>query len=480
MRERSFTLQDQIAFADLSGDYNPLHVDPVAARRTMFGRAVVHGVHAVLWGLETSLEGRTDCVGLLSLRATFQGAIGLGERVHCSLERLPDRSDEIELRVGDVPVLWMSVQWVSRPKQPSGMFSPRPPERLDCRDRSFAELATASGAVDLCFSPESAQSIFPSLMRTLDPTQVAQILAVTRLVGMECPGLHSIFAGLDLAFSDEAADTRALTYRVTRSDQGLSLVAMDVRGPGMRGVLKTFVRPAPRAQPGIQELARQVQKGEFLGQRALVIGGSRGLGEVAAKLLGAGGASVTLTYLRGAEDAHRVIDQINAWGGRAACLPFDVLHPSGNLEGFADETGPPTHLYYFATPPIAAGQPGSFSGESFIRFCDYYVTGFLGTVRIVRSLAPHLRGVFYPSSVYVDELPPNLAEYSAAKMAGETAARLLERSAAGLIVQVPRLPRLATDQTASLLPVTSREPAPLLLEHLRVFRQRSEPRDRRS
>jgi hypothetical protein len=52
MDERTFTLQDQIAFAKFSGDYNPLHIDPVAARRLMFGAPVVHGIHSLLWALE--------------------------------------------------------------------------------------------------------------------------------------------------------------------------------------------------------------------------------------------------------------------------------------------------------------------------------------------------------------------------------------------------------------------------------------------
>ena len=51
---RTFTLDDQLAFAALAGDFNPLHVDPLAARRLIFGEVVVHGVHAVLWALDVA------------------------------------------------------------------------------------------------------------------------------------------------------------------------------------------------------------------------------------------------------------------------------------------------------------------------------------------------------------------------------------------------------------------------------------------
>lgn len=473
MKERTFTFQDQEIFATLSGDHNPLHVDPLAARRTMFGRVVVHGIHAALWGLDVWLERQTEHLALRSLRASFQSGIGLGEEVRCSIESLADHHVEIVLLVGDAPVVWMAVEWVPRRDQSPGSFSRRTPERSACRSLSFDEVATASGTLDLCLALQDAGSVFPNLMRTLPPTQVAEILTTTRLVGMECPGLHSVFAGLDLVFVEVADDIQGMTYRVTKHDARLALVSIEVRGPGLTGTLKAFVRPAPCAQPSVQDLHRQVGEGEFAGQAALIIGGSRGLGEVATKLLSAGGAGVRITYLRGADDARRVVEEINDWGGSAACMSFDVLCPPGDLNERWAGAWSPTHLYYFATPYVFAGRRGSFSADLFRVFCDYYVTGFLSTVRAVRSAAPDLRAVFYPSSTAVVELPLNMAEYAAAKTAGEAAGRMLEKTSPGLTVHLPRLPRLATDQTATFLPVANLDPTPLLLQHLREIRERA-------
>lgn len=38
MQQRKFTSKDQTAFAELSGDNNPLHTDRIAARRLIFGQ----------------------------------------------------------------------------------------------------------------------------------------------------------------------------------------------------------------------------------------------------------------------------------------------------------------------------------------------------------------------------------------------------------------------------------------------------------
>jgi acyl dehydratase len=43
-RRRAFTQQDFDRFAALSGDHNPIHVDPGYAAATRFGRPVAHGM----------------------------------------------------------------------------------------------------------------------------------------------------------------------------------------------------------------------------------------------------------------------------------------------------------------------------------------------------------------------------------------------------------------------------------------------------
>ena len=54
--KRTFSKKDQKVFAELSGDYNPIHICDMEAQKSPAGECIVHGVNALLWALETFLE----------------------------------------------------------------------------------------------------------------------------------------------------------------------------------------------------------------------------------------------------------------------------------------------------------------------------------------------------------------------------------------------------------------------------------------
>ena len=84
---RRFTDEDVRRFAELSGDFNELHVDDAAAARSRFGRRLVHGMLTAslftrLLGME--LPGRGTIYMSQTLR--FTAPVYIGDEVEAVVE----------------------------------------------------------------------------------------------------------------------------------------------------------------------------------------------------------------------------------------------------------------------------------------------------------------------------------------------------------------------------------------------------------
>ena len=78
----ALSLEESLLFAQASGDFNPLHVDPGAARRTQFGSTVVHGIHALLRAMDALVaQHRGFAQAPETLAVTFSNPVHTGTEV---------------------------------------------------------------------------------------------------------------------------------------------------------------------------------------------------------------------------------------------------------------------------------------------------------------------------------------------------------------------------------------------------------------
>ena len=475
MTQRTFKLEDQLRFAHLSGDYNPIHVDPSVARRMLFGGAVVHGVHLVLYCLDQFLQTTDSSEWVIDkLNVVFQKSVRVGECVSLRVVRsdLEETrgSFKAKLMVNGAMVTTVSATLAMRRNTDDEEFSSvlldeATPEQTKARVVSPVDLETQSGELPLNWSPDLAAQLFPDAAGKLPAAQLAGLLCSTRLIGMVCPGLNSIFA--ELSLQRDSCEPRRFEYTVDRYDERFSLAMIGAKSPGLSGQLRAFVRPMQRTQRDYDSVCSEVPAGSFQGSRVLVIGGSRGLGEVASKILCAGGAQVLFTYHGGQQDAQDLVADIVGGGGQVTAERYDVTGDVPPTSLLPDPDWIPTHVLYFATPRIFSGSRGIFSETIFRGFCDYYVGGFQ---RIVAALYPlGTRHYYVPSSSAIDEQVPDMTEYIAAKSAAESASLVFSEQHSDIVIDQPRLPRLATDQTVTLSQSTEADPLPVLSEELQRF-----------
>jgi len=471
---RSVSVEMQERFAALSGDRNPMHMDKVAARKTPPGAPVVHGVHTLLWALE-SVVSVGKSASPREVRARFLRWVYLDEEATVLIEDDADEEPQhVKVEVNGVTVCTASLSYgelLAADTLPEDMAATGP--RLAASlDLGMMEMEGRSGRVGMADLDETAR-MFPALSAMLGEAAVAECAACSYVVGMEAPGLHSMFSKMEVSFRSPASDARnaALHYEVVRVDERFRKVRIQVEGTAISGTLEAFVRMPPVKQISMAEAKSIVQAGEFAEVRACVIGGSRGLGEVTAKLLAAGGANVVITYVTGKADAEAVAEEIREHGSEAHVLEYDVSQDAPTQVRALPWV--PTHLFYFATPTIARAKAGVFSSALYAEFTRYYLGGFydlcvaLLAVRAAAVVDGKKLKVFYPSTVFVESRPQGMTEYAMVKAAGEALCTDMNLGLAGIEVLAPRLPKLPTDQTAGVLPEREGNAVAALLPLLR-------------
>jgi hypothetical protein len=261
----------------------------------------------------------------------------------------------------------------------------------------------------------------------------------------------------------ETTGVGPLHYRVEQTDERFRKVVMQISGPGVQGQLTALSLPPPEQQPGMAEVKRMVKPGSFAQSVALIVGGSRGLGEITARLIAAGGGLPIITYHQGAADAERIAGDIRSSGGRCEVLQLDVRRGETFLQQLSASKQMPRSLYYFATPKMFGRRRGFFDHDLLRDFLEVYVTAFGRLVDGAAVNCPTPFRVFYPSSVAVTETLREMAEYAMAKRAGEELCAFYNQHAKQIEIIVEHLPRIRTDQTSTLLPVPAEDGLKVML-----------------
>jgi len=469
---RVFTLEDQLAFARLSLDWNPMHLDANFARRTQAGAPLVHGIHNLLWTMDTVL--RSFAFDIRNIKARFQQPLFPGEIAHIEIRSRTETAVSVEVVAAGTVIA--AIRLSSEPGKLTGssargiaLASQKIAAPLDI---PFEQLASQTGAVAAAAGDDDIRKLFPALSNTIGVAAVHGLLAASQIVGMACPGLHSLFAGLDVNRDPASDGERALRYAVGKTDARFRSLQIDVAGSGLAGRLDAFARPAPPVQAVMSAVSARVAKSAFAGQSALIIGGSRGLGEVTAKILAAGGGYPVISYKEGQREAEAVAAEIRQAGGQCDVVRYDALEPAaGQLDGIRAVD----FCYYFATAKILQRKSALYEPEKLRSFLSYYAEGFYNLCTELAQNRKRSIGIFYPSTVLIDEEVSGAAEYAMAKNAGEVLAKYINAFLPQVQVISRRLPRTMTDQTTTIGVASTRDALDVMLPIVYEVQQIARP-----
>ena len=439
--ERKFSLSDQLNFADYSGDCNPIHVDVIEARKTLIGYCVVHGINGLLWALECVIKQSE--INIKSLKVRFIKPIPINTLVVC-LWRPSERNIQL---VSEHNSIFYSISYdvfEDFENKNKDHTLPLLNIKKDPTVIDFEKLSTEKKYQNKYGgNPKKGGENYLELSKALSSELVYEISLLSNIVGMQVPGLHSLFLECEIFLFDDKICGNPY-YQIMKKDERFGLINLEYVGRNLRSRISTIERPYYQPKT-IDEISKKVPNSINLwNRRILVIGGSRGIGSAFAKVASILGADVTITYSSGYTDANNVANEINSFCGKVVTtLPLDVTSSSDiDNTSFEYDT-----LVYFASPKISPTEHG-FDQDLFEIFYTYYCKSFEEIAK--RFSQQGGLTVYWPSTIFLDDNNDKFQEYVAAKSIGEKICEKLSLTT-NLSVFFPRLAKISTDQTLSLI-----------------------------
>ncbi|MFQ5734368.1 MAG: SDR family NAD(P)-dependent oxidoreductase [Planctomycetaceae bacterium] len=446
-------------FADWSGDHNPLHVNADFARGTFFGRPIAHGILTAIRGLGAIPHDPGQRIR--SLEIEFRGAVVPGEV--CRVDVSGDAASfSAVIRQSDDALMTLVGDFGDREPSEVSRYADGIPAtdkiealRSSPADRSLDEFQVGLAVAGVYSGPPPPAAFAADVQLT--PLEARVLGLCSYLVGMELPGLRSLFVRLNLRFRDTTANPESLSYRIkiTKFDPEFRLLEtiLDVATPQGETVATADIRSYVPFSPVGVDLdslsgALDSAQADLTGKVALVCGGSRGLGADIAASLAIAGCHVYATYRTSRDSADDLAARLVERGATIEFLRGDVGDVSlcrTSLRRILDMHGRLDILVLNACESPKPVDIGTSSDGEFER----YISRNLRLVRSPLSVClPALQEshgtIVAVSSSFVDQLPQGFAHYVALKQAVEGTVRTACREYENVSAVIPRPPRLQT------------------------------------
>jgi FkbH-like protein len=339
--------QQVLEFARWTGDCNPIHVDPVAAKESAFGGTICHGMLVLIeafsqWDfgfdrfptplanidVQFRSEVRPESLSQINFVRTESG---LGGKVTSNAGLQMEIAARFENSIANQ---------VSTPQEQSFSWMS---SALDHGLRTSIEERPEPWTTDDFYAGQETLGVHrfalhePSEKSKFSTVQEQVFGLCSFIVGMRVPGLSSLFTKLKAQFIADPPATEELLYRLTlrNYDDNFRILEMQLEiatrnlHPVANCQIECYVR-FPKLDPQLatyESVISDSEKQALSGRIALVCGASRGLGADIAAALASADCVTYLASRRRSPTTDQLVSQIEQRGGKVHVLLGDLGDP---------------------------------------------------------------------------------------------------------------------------------------------------------
>ena len=446
---KKFKQSDQNQFANISKDFNPIHVSEIKSRKLIFGEQIVHGVNILLSALIFARKNISFQPKEIS--CYFYKPVFLNQKIEFFIRK---QKEDVNLYVKNNKTIHCLINL----KKISII------NKINKRKKSLnikiIKKVNIKKIIDFNFKDfnfEDSYSIEKSNFKLgekyqkhidiLSKENIKDILSLSFFIGMMCPGKFSLLSKIKIAIDNSIKIKKNMNFQLIKYDDNYNSYKVNFLG-SIYGEIDAFKYQQANQEEFIK-IQKRVTKNIFKNTNSLIIGGSRGLGELTSKILAAGNGNLTLSYNYGKKEAEKIKSEINS-GVNNKCKILKLSLPIKNLEKVIKKFKNYNYIYYFTTPKIKSNQGKDFDNKLYKKFNFYYVNTFIKICILFNKYSSKKTKIFFPSSTYLDTHETTFREYVRSKKLAEKRIKLLNKKLKNVQISSFRIPPMQTDQNSSI------------------------------